>query len=319
MEILQFYYSVTNHSPFHQRIRRALFGIWHPGGSRGVLDICHDRDLSFSQSASKPLRGVRHVAVHDGKDDVGLCLSPMRIDPQGTVAGWPALLVRRTLRQLRTRLPWGLGDLESAASMEAGEGRALIRALLAEGLIEPAGRGAWKVTQAGQTLSSATAAKRVARATAQKALQQFLGRVEQVNKDPYFLGKVTRVVLFGSMLKPGVERLSDVDLAVEVAPKEADFDRARVKNYERVEELAVQGHRFRNFLEQEVCWYWEVFKFLKGQSRVIALADYSVEKTFVLRVPHRFLMGQPERIAVQSAPSRPEPGARKRRPRDCPF
>jgi predicted nucleotidyltransferase len=243
----------------------------------------------------------------------------MRIDPQGTVAGWPALLVRRTLRQLRTRLPWGLGDLESAASMEAGEGRALIRALLAEGLIEPAGRGAWKVTQAGQTLSSATAAKRVARATAQKALQQFLGRVEQVNKDPFFLGKVTRVVLFGSMLKPGVERLSDVDLAVEVAPKEADFDRARVKNYERVEELAVQGHRFRNFLEQEGCWYWEVFKFLKGQSRVIALADYSVEKTFVLRVPHRFLMGQPERIAVQSAPSTPEPAARKRRPRDCPF
>ena len=66
-----------------------------------------------------------------------------------------------------------------------------------------------------------------------------------------------------------------------VASKEADFDRARVKNYERVEELATQGHRFRNFLEQEGCWYWEVFGFLKGQSRVIALADYSVEKTFV--------------------------------------
>jgi hypothetical protein len=28
-----------------------------------------------------------------------------------------------------------------------------------------------------------------------------------------------------------------VDLAVELAPKEADFHRARVKNYERVEEL----------------------------------------------------------------------------------
>ena len=168
----------------------------------------------------------------------------MRIDPKGTVAGWPALLVRQTLRQLRTRLQWGLGELESAASVQAGEGRALIKALLAEGLIEAAGRNAWKVTQAGQTLSSATAAQRVTRATAQKALQQFLGRVEQVNNDPYFLGKVTRVVLFGSMLKPEVERLSDVDLAVEVASKEADFDRARVKNYERVEELAMQGTSF---------------------------------------------------------------------------
>jgi predicted nucleotidyltransferase len=141
----------------------------------------------------------------------------MRIDPKGTVAGRPALLVRQTLRHLRTPLPWGLSELESAASVEAGEGRALIKALLAEGLIEAAGRNAWKVTQAGQTLSSATAARRVTRATAQRALQQFLGRVEQVNNDPCSLGKVTRVVLFGSMLEPAVERLSDVDLAVEVA------------------------------------------------------------------------------------------------------
>ena len=143
--------------------------------------------------------------------------------------------------------------------------------------------------------------------------------MERINGDPYFLGKVTRVVLFGSMLKPAVERLSDVDLAVEVASKETDFDRARVKNYERVEELATRGHRFRNFLEQEGCWYWQVFGFLKGRSRVIALADYSVEKTFVLKVPHRFLMGQPERIATQSVPTTLEPGARKRHPRDCPF
>ncbi len=72
-------------------------------------------------------------------------------------------------------------------------------------------------TQTGQTLSSATAAKRVTRATAEKALQQFLRRVEQINTDPYFLAKVTRMVLFGSMLKPETDRLSDVDLAVELA------------------------------------------------------------------------------------------------------
>ena len=232
------------------------------------------------------------------------------------------MLVRRTLRQLRTRFQWGLGELEATASVEAGEARALIKGLLAEGLIEAVGRDTWKVTQAGQTLSSATAARRVTRATAQKALQQFLGRVERVNNDPYFLGEVTKVVLFGSMLKPEVERLSDVDLAVELASKEADFDRARVNNYERVEELATQGHRFRNFLEREGCWYWEIFRFLKGRSRVIALADYSVEKTFVLTVPHRFLIGQPEQIAMQSmqsATSMPKPSARQRRTRDCPF
>ena len=35
------------------------------------------------------------------------------------------------------------------------------------------------------------------------------------------------MVLFGSMLKPEVDRLSDVDVAVEIVPKEADPDRAR--------------------------------------------------------------------------------------------
>jgi predicted nucleotidyltransferase len=138
--------------------------------------------------------------------------------------------------------------------------------------------------------------------TAQKALQQFVGRVEKVNKDPYFLGKVTKVVLFGSILKPEIERLSDVDLAVELAPKEEDFDRARARNYQRVEELAAQGHRFRNFLDQEGCWYWEVSGFLKGQSRVIALADYAVEKT---PARHR-LHCDPHRLTYEKSVRNPQ-------------
>jgi predicted nucleotidyltransferase len=247
---------------------------------------------------------------------VGSMLEPNADRSERDSRWWPALLVRRTLRRLRTRLHWTLGDLESAAAVTAGEGPALIKALLSEGLIEAAGRDAWKITQAGHTLSSATAAERITRETAERALQQFLSRVEQVNNDPYFLGKVTRVVLFGSMLKPEVERLSDVDVAVELASKEADFDRARAKNYERVEKLATQGHRFRNFLEQEGCWYWEVFRFLKGQSRVIALADYSAEKSFVLTVPHRVLFGGAESTSRPRKPQRP---VRNRRPRNCPF
>jgi len=44
-----------------------------------------------------------------------------------------------------------------------------------------------------------------------------------------------------------------------------------------------------------------------------------MEKAFVLTVPHRFLLGQPEQIGMQSALSTPKPAARQRRPRDCPF
>jgi hypothetical protein len=46
---------------------------------------------------------------------------------------------------------------------------------------------------------------------------------QKVNSEPYFLGKVTCVVLFVSMLDRATDRPSDIDLAVQIAPKEADF------------------------------------------------------------------------------------------------
>lgn len=241
----------------------------------------------------------------------------MRIDPKGTVAGWPTLVIRRALRHLRGRLSWGLTDLEAAAALNPGEGRVLAKALRAERLIEAAGRGVWVITQAGQAFSSATAAKPITRVTAERALVQFLERVRRVEQDPYFLAKVTRIVLFGSMLNPEVQRLSDVDVAVELAQKEADYEHARALNRPRVEELARRGRQFRNFLEVEHWWHRETFQFLKGRSRVIALADCAAEKSFVLAVPHRVLIGTPEQISPENAAT-PLP-ARSRRPRGSPF
>ena len=164
-----------------------------------------------------------------------------------------------------------------------------------------------------------TAGKPVTQATAERALSQFLERVTLVNQSPYFLAKVTNRVLFGGMLKPEVERLSDVDVAVELTRKEPDFERAQEQNQQRAEELANMGSSFRDVLEVELCWYWEAFRFLKGRSRVIALADFNAEKTFVLAVPHRFLIGEPEQVAVQLSPTTAVPAARKRRLRNCPF
>ena len=126
----------------------------------------------------------------------------MRIDTNGKIGGSPALAVRKMLRYLRGWDQWKVADLETVAALAPGTGDALVKALRTEGLIEAVGKGVWAVTQAGRTFSAATAAKPVKRATAEKALAEFLERVTQINEDPYFLAKVTRVVLFGSMLKP---------------------------------------------------------------------------------------------------------------------
>jgi len=243
----------------------------------------------------------------------------MRIDPKGMVGGYPTLLVRQVLRQLRGDCEWGVEALESAAKLTPGTGRALAEALEAEGLIVVSRHGGWTVTQAGDTMAVASAARPVSRQTAERALAQFLERVARVNDDPYFLARVTRVALYGSMLRPDVERLSDVDLAVQLVAKEADFDRLREVNAAPVEQLADAGRQFNSFLEQQFCWFLETFRFLKGRSRVISLADYNVEKRLVLAVPHRMLLGDPEELEPEPPPKASQPVPRNRRPRGCPF
>ena len=96
----------------------------------------------------------------------------------------------------------GKSGVGGGRRLPPGTGLDLVKALQTDGLIEASARGAWSVTQAGRRFSVASAAKPVTRATAEKALAEFLDRVEQVNRDSYFLGKAVRVVLFGSMLKP---------------------------------------------------------------------------------------------------------------------
>ena len=174
--------------------------------------------------------------------------------------GYPALLVRRALRQLDLHVEWDLGRLEAIT----GEGRAFVKVLAAAGLVEPTRKGYWSITRSGKALSSATAASLVRRGTAERALGEFLGRVDYVNRRPFFLARVVEVVLFGSMLKPEVDRVSDVDLAVEIVPKESNPERARAINERRVLELELLGRSFRGFLDRELFWYWEAFRYLKG-------------------------------------------------------
>jgi hypothetical protein len=67
--------------------------------------------------------------------------------------------------------------------------------------------------------------------------------------------------------------------------------------------------RFAAFLERDWCWYWEMFRFLKGRSRSISLADYSAEKAFVDKVPHQFLVGEADKNPAAAS------SGKRRRPR----
>jgi predicted nucleotidyltransferase len=218
---------------------------------------------------------------------------------------------------------WNTETVQAILRTERTEADAVVKTLVEAGLAVAASsprRDQWVTTQLAHAYASATAAKPITRQTADRALAELLERVLQVNTDERFLAKVTKVVLLGSYLRPEADRLSDLDVAVELQPKEADWGRLSEATEKRVEELQLAGRRFGSWLEVEYWWHLEAFRFLKSRSRAVSLIDYKAEKEFVERVPHKVLFSSSsgDDAGPQSRRAKRRAGP-SRRPSDCPF
>jgi predicted nucleotidyltransferase len=246
----------------------------------------------------------------------------MRIDPGATLGGYATLRLRTLVRKLNNRLYWDLRTIETIFGVGPSEAQNLVKVLEDAGLAKlrrGSGPKSWTTTELAQSFAAASAAKPITRATADRAMASLSERIERVNRDRYFLARVTRVIIFGSYLRPEVDRLGDVDVAVEVEPKEADRQRLRELNYRRVARAEEKGQRFSSMLDREIWWRAEVFGFLKGRSRSISLHDYGGEKPLVDRVPHRILLGPPPAKEERLVAAPTKRVRRSRRPKDCPF
>jgi hypothetical protein len=110
-------------------------------------------------------------------------LNAMRIDPKGTIQGYPLLQARKLLRALNNRLYWDLKTVQAVLSVGPAKAREIVEALEANGLSKTRrekGSKTWTKTQAAQTFASATAAKSITRQTAERALADFLTRVDRL-------------------------------------------------------------------------------------------------------------------------------------------
>jgi len=245
----------------------------------------------------------------------------VRIDPKAVIGGYPALTIRKLVRKLNNLQYWNAETVQAILRNERSEAEAIVRVLVEAGLARAApirGMDTCATTQFAQSFGSATAAKPITRQTADHALSQLLERVNQVNRDECFLAKVTKVVVLGSYLRAEVDRLSDLDIAVELQPKEANWDRLGELTRNRVEQLQAAGRRF-NWIEAEYWWHLEAFQFLKSRSRAISLIDYKAEREFVDRVPHQVLLSVGTGVAEPPTDKSKGSGRRRRRPHDCPF
>jgi DNA-binding Lrp family transcriptional regulator len=241
----------------------------------------------------------------------------MRIRPDDLVVGFPAKQIRKLLRQDAQFL--SVEDVTKALGLTGESALRLLKTLEKKGFIEKNTFGPdpdrnWRHTIKGGALSKALFSAPVSRRNAEKALSEFMDRVKDVNEDGRFLFRVRKVVLFGSFLT-GSATIGDLDVAIDLVPKEADARKHSEQILARADEAALNGRTFRNFIERLDFAAQEVRSFLKSRSRIIQLTDC---KDGVLKIAeHRVIYESPEQ--TPAVPTNSPPIRRMRRPRNCPF
>ena len=156
----------------------------------------------------------------------------MQISAKAEIGGVPALKVRDWLAGSTAITPAGLlrcfyrwkPTRYKPEQYLAKQVSALLHELLELGYIaeekmrHKGDEPYYKRTKRGEEFSRASGAKRLKRETAEHALEEFLFRVQEVNKNPRFLVRITRVVVYGSFVR-GDKIVGDLDLAVEYESK----------------------------------------------------------------------------------------------------
>lgn len=196
----------------------------------------------------------------------------MHLDSSQIIGSIPILRIRHFLKlQMQWDGPWSVETAMWVLKISRSRAQRLIKDLQALGLIETNkdmhSPGYWNNTIAGNALALAKASKPITRATADRALKEFLERCHRVNSDPGYHYYVKRCLLFGSYLSES-DRIGDVDLALDIRRK---------LNAPPVDLV----HPFGEY--ERVCRY------LKSRSRSLSLHILHEEDGFYKRIPHKVL------------------------------
>lgn len=135
----------------------------------------------------------------------------------------------------------------------------------------------------------------ISRVTAEKILQGFVERLRLVNSSHGFLHTISAAVVFGSSLSD-VDRLGDVDVAVELERRPMGWETFIRRSNERIMFAQRSGKRFRNITEA-VCWPTiEIWNFLKSRTKQLNIHTLGELNEFP-RVKCRILLGQRELLS----------------------
>jgi predicted nucleotidyltransferase len=199
----------------------------------------------------------------------------MRIDPTARFAGVPLSRMREVLQRLHGH-DWTMDDLRHVLAVDEETFERVAHKLRADGLIElthqwPNGASVWHNSIRGGRLANASTTDKVPRALAEGHVDGLLERVKDVNTSNRFLYRIRRIRLFGSLLRPEREFVSDADVVVELEPKEQDDARHRALMEKQATEATGHGRRFSTVQERRWWGLSQVWHFLQGDSKLLHL------------------------------------------------
>jgi predicted nucleotidyltransferase len=203
----------------------------------------------------------------------------IELDTIPAVAGEKATRIRDILRRSHGafREDW-LSDKFGYDECRAGE---IARALETAGYVRHDGERVrrnnspfpwYSVTNLGEEVARASAARRISRETADAALMEFMKRVQTVNASPVYLYSVKFVAVFGSFLERR-SNLGDVDVAVDLKSRVA-FDE-RHNWVEIFQQHAWESGKSFSAWDEEIDWpRQEVLLVLKSRKRSISIQSW---------------------------------------------
>jgi predicted nucleotidyltransferase len=154
------------------------------------------------------------------------------------------------------------------------------------------------LTDKGRELRRSTAAKPVSRKTADRVLQDFMIRVEEINASDEYLMSVARVVVFGSYLTDK-DRIGDLDIAVDLKKRwESGMPTERYS--ELMHAHFRKSGRTTKTITDHLAWPSEQVKLrLKNRTRTISIQpwDSFLEMPKSPTFQYRVLLGDSKQIA----------------------
>ncbi len=189
----------------------------------------------------------------------------MRIAPKEKIAGHSALAIRALLASSRD--PLDVGFAARRLGCRRSEAATTLAVLVSLGYLETVGDDCYRNTVRGNAFAGARANAPLRRTTAERLVNDVIARACEIERDHRFVYVVKRLAVFGSYLEPARDRLGDVDLLLEVEPRDADPERRRLAFEEHMRGAVARGKRFGSFLD-ELAWpETEVKQYLRGRSK----------------------------------------------------